>query len=176
MKPHPHDPTYKETCDALKDGRFAQWPKKIQEKALLKPDKGGWTPLHYVAMAEQAALKISLGELPQEFLTEKNLLRANSAGQTPLHVAAYCGHLSQIPRPLLSEKNLLTPNSDHLTPLHYAFRHGHLSQIPFPISAKTLQALLSHPKTPEPYKLWIKKELQKKELQTGVQNSLHPDL
>jgi len=89
-------PDYTKTCEAIRYGLFAQWPKNIQERGLktIAP----WslstcrtTPFHWAAEAGH------LSQIPKEFLTEKALLTPDDKGRTPLHYAARESHLDQTP-------------------------------------------------------------------------------
>lgn len=85
---------FEETCDALKTGHFARWPKDLQKQGLLTRDPSGWTPMHVVALNGQ------FDKVPKELLSEENLLQPDDTGWTPLHEAAQNGHLDKWPLPI----------------------------------------------------------------------------
>lgn len=109
--PHPAENTYEdvlkqtyfEVCEALQDGRFAQWPASVQKACItVQSDVGGvnkYSALHF------AAREGLLNQVTPEILNEDLLLTANSYGYSPLQIAAHLGHLHQVPFQI-SDKSL----------------------------------------------------------------------
>jgi hypothetical protein len=109
--PHDSEETYKsclkstyfEVCEALQDGRFAQWPKETQKASITILSEIGaaaqYSTLHF------AAREGLLNQISPEILTEDSLLIPNSYGWSGMQLAAHLGHLHQIPF-TISEKTL----------------------------------------------------------------------
>ena len=169
MKP----PTFQETCEALKTGRFLAWPQEVQAAAIQTTDPKGWNPLH------DAAINKYFFQIPKEFLTEELLLKTTRGLWTPLHYAAYNGVLGAIPKNVLTEQMLLTPDKDGESPLHYAAGNNYLQEIPIKMSLSTLRMLLRWENSTPSSQEWIKQEIQarqKEELRETLTHCNHPDL
>lgn len=95
---------YFEVCEALQDGRFAQWPKETQKASITILSEIGnadqYSTLHF------AAREGLLNQISPEILTEDLLLIPNKYGWNGMQLAAHLGHLHQIPFPI-SQKTLL---------------------------------------------------------------------
>jgi len=104
----------------------------ITEARMVKPNKEGWTPLHYCCNNE------TLEQVPKELRTKKNLSLRTRTGLSPLHSIAMRKLFHLVNKDVIDKENIWLKNMHDMTIAHTAAKFGTLEDIDSKVLTKEL--------------------------------------